>query len=78
MKEIIFGSKTFQLSVKASVRGKGDLEDFQSIGINVFESGLRLVLDYFLESADVLEDATGIIAVNYAIELECERHAMLK
>ena len=47
----------------------------------MLERVLLLVLDRFLEGADVLaihdldgEDVTGIIAQNQAIELECERH----
>ena len=51
------------------------LPEFESVGINVFECMLVLVLDYFLEHADILgtlnvdrEDTTGIIAESYAVE----------
>jgi len=82
MVSFIFGSKTFQLGVKASVHGKGDHEDVEGVGWNVVKGWFLLVLDEVFESADVLgtldldrEDATGIMAENYAIELEWERHA---
>jgi len=62
--------------MKAIVVGKGHLEYLESGGINVSECVLVLFLDEVFESADVLrnldldrEDATGIIAEDYAIEL---------
>jgi hypothetical protein len=65
----MFGSKLVQFIVKVTVHGKGNLEEIQSVGINAFERVLLLILDYFLEGADVLgifdldgEDATGVIA----------------
>jgi hypothetical protein len=78
----IFGTKAHQLGIKAIAHGKGIFEEFESVGGNVIEGGFVLLLDQFFEGADVLgaldldrEDVTGIIAENYAIELECERHA---
>jgi hypothetical protein len=61
--------------MKVIVVGEGHLEYLESVGINVFERVLLLILDYFLESADVLgtldldrEDVPGIITENYAVE----------
>jgi len=73
---IMFGSKTFEPRIKVIVVGKGHLEYLESVGGNVVKRGLLLVLDEVFKGADVLrtldldrEDATGIIAENYAIEL---------
>ena len=67
--------------VEATVHGKGNLEDFESVRIHMFERVLLLVLDRFPEGADVLgtqnldrEDMTGVIAEHEAIEIECGRH----
>jgi len=82
---IMFGSKTFQPGVKIIVLGKGHLENLKSMGGNVVKGGCVLVLDGFFEGAEPFvildldrEGATGIIAENYAMELEWERHATSK
>jgi hypothetical protein len=75
---IMIRSKACQLSVKAIVLGKGYLEDIQSVGINVFECVLLLVLNEPFESADRLgpgyfdwKDASRIIAENKAAQGIC-------
>jgi hypothetical protein len=82
MISFIFGSKPSQLSINVIIYGKGNLENVESVGINMLERVHLLVLDQFFEGADFFvtidvdrEDVTGIIAVNKAIELEWERHA---
>jgi hypothetical protein len=83
MMSLIFGSKTVQLRVNATVHGKGNFEEFDDVGWDVVKDRFLLVLDYFFERTDVLrtqdldrEDVTMIIAENQAIELKCKRHAM--
>jgi hypothetical protein len=72
---IIFESETFQLSGKMIVHGKGNSEDVESVGGNMFIQRILLLLDRFLEGADRLgvgdlhwEDTTGVIPENQAIE----------
>jgi hypothetical protein len=79
---IVFGSETFQRRVKVIVHRKRDLEDIESVSINMFERMLLIILNRFLERADVLgtldldrENVTGVIAENQSIELQYDRHA---
>jgi hypothetical protein len=51
---VMVGSEIFQRSIKVIVHRKGHLEDVESIGINVSERMLLLVLNYFLEVTDRL------------------------
>jgi hypothetical protein len=67
----MFESKTSELILKASVHGKRNPEDFESVRIKVFQCVFLLFLDPFLESANRLDvgdfdrkDMTKIIAEN--------------
>jgi fatty-acid desaturase len=51
---MIFRWKTFQLGVKVIFHRTGNHEEFESVGINMLERVLLLLLDRFLEGADVL------------------------
>jgi hypothetical protein len=71
MMSLIFGSKTVQLCVNATVHGKGNFEEFDGVGWDVVKDRFLLVLDHFFECAGVLrtldldrENVTVIIAEN--------------
>ena len=79
----MFRLEMLQCSNKIIVRRKGNPEDIESVGINMFERVLLLVLDGFFEGANRLsagnvdrKDVIGTIAENQAIEIECGGHSV--
>jgi hypothetical protein len=72
----MFRLEMLQCSNKIIVHGKGNLEDIESVSINMFERVL-LVLDKFFEGADRLsasdfdrKDLAGIVTKHNTVDVE--------
>ena len=79
----MFRLEMLQCGNKIIVHGKGNLEDIESVSINMFERVLLLVLDGFFEGANRLsagnvdrKDVIRTITENQAIEIECGGHSV--
>ena len=73
----MFRLEMLQCSNKIIVHGKGNLEDIESVSINMFERVLLLVLDGFFEGANRLsasnfdrKDLAGIVTKHNTVDVE--------